>query len=160
MANIKMFTKSMGTQHKTDIAQGNSYWLDSRVVQDTVLFSTFLISSFQAFCEVQNRGNWAPVIYIVLNKKKRIVLTWNRNSFVSKCLMREDASVHLPIHHLLHINEYPIMPILTKKQLTESVNAQTELLLSPCIHNTKPSPPGNRNSVWHKLYVFITSDVL
>lgn len=113
----------------------------------------FLSSSFQDLRELQNRCNWAPVIYIVLTKKKRILLTWNRNSFVSKCLMREDGAVRLHIHHLLHTNEYPIMPILTKKQLAESVSTQTELALSPCIHNTKASAPGNRNSVRQKPYV-------
>lgn len=45
--------------------------------------------------------------------------------------MKEDGSVRLHIYHLLHINEYPIMPILTKNELTESVSTQPELPLSP-----------------------------
>lgn len=54
MANTKLFTKSMGTQHKTDVAQGNTHWLDSHV-QDAVLFYAFLINSFQDLCELQSR---------------------------------------------------------------------------------------------------------
>lgn len=31
----------------------------------------FLINSFQDLCELQNRYNQAPVVYIVLNKEKK-----------------------------------------------------------------------------------------
>lgn len=150
MANTKLFTKSMGTQHKTDIAQGNTHWLDSSV-QDAVLFSMFLINSFQDLCELQNRCSKlyrAPVIYILLNKGKNFLFICNQHSFVSKHLMREDGSAHLQIHHLLHITEYPIMPILPKKWLAQSVGSQTELTISWCTQNTNLGAPDNQNSVW------------
>ena len=52
--------------------------------------------------------------------------------------MGEDGSVHLHIHHRLHINEYPIMSILTEKQLPESVSAQTEVSCPfPCMPVTQ-----------------------
>lgn len=61
--------------------------------------------------------------------------------------MREDGSAYLQIHHLLHIIEYPVMPILTKKQLAQSVSSQTEPTISWCTQNAKLGTPDNQNSV-------------
>lgn len=61
--------------------------------------------------------------------------------------MREDGWAHLQIHHLLHIIDSPIMPMLTKKQQAQSVSSQAELTISWGAQNTNLGTPDNHSTV-------------